>query len=149
MFEDVTKNSTEERKQRARLRKSANPSQSLFCESVSNLFQTVGWRQHNVIIGTGRESSTEVVTLARFHYLRICPNQLEGETGESRESAEQVGRLGKATGGASQAHSRWWTTVTSVLEKQINRRQQGKEGSDGFCYSITIEVFISLPSLAT
>ena len=45
----------------------------------------------------------EVVTSARFHYLRICFNQLEGEIGESRESAEQVeeGRLGKATGGAS------------------------------------------------
>ena len=87
-----------------------NPSQSLICGSVLNLFQTVGWRQHNVIIGTGRESSTKVVTLARFHYLRICPNQLEGETGESRESAEQVSRKVEEShwwcpGGASQGVS--------------------------------------------
>ena len=63
-----------------------NLSQSLICGSVLNLFQTVGWRQHNVIIGTGRESSTELVTLARFHYLRICFNQLEGEGQEKAGS---------------------------------------------------------------
>ena len=104
MFEDVTKNSTlsEERKQRARLKKKkicflVDVKNYLQCPveekrksvAIPHLwicFKQLAGHQHNVIIGTGREGSMELVTLARFHYLRICPNQLEGEGQEKAGS---------------------------------------------------------------